>query len=646
MRAIYGRGNSSKQEAIKASIRQYVDEISRPQKWILLLILDLLLFLLAAILSIGLRFDFESWFPLIVTYQKEILLLVVIQSIVFLSLGIYKAIVRHISAEFVFSILSATALSGAIVFTLRWGLNQHHLPWTALANYLVLVIVGVTAIRLLARRILWWAGVGAVVANDAQRVAIYGAGNAGATLARSLQKEAMFDPICFIDDDPALQRRRLLGLSVHSPRQIRRLQQKQGIEAIFVAIPSLTGKRRQEILEDLQQYKLAVKTVPSIGEILSGSATIDRLRDIDIEDLLGREPVAPDDNLLGRDITDKIVLVTGAGGSIGTELCRQIAKAQPRELILYELSEFALYRIDLELTENHPTLTKTAHLGSVVDRERLLNILQDHRVQTVYHAAAYKHVPLVEANPISGIINNIIGTRTAMETSIAAGVEKFVLISTDKAVRPTNIMGTTKRVAELILQARAATDIDTCLTMVRFGNVLGSSGSVIPRFQEQLATGKPLTVTHADITRYFMSIPEAASLVIQAGAMATGGEVFLLQMGEPVKIYDLAAQMIRLHGLEPEVDVPILITGLRPGEKIYEELLLDMEKATPTEHHKIFCGRETWLPQETVEKYLAQLESAIGNHAEERCIELLRRMVPEYKPTPSRLVSVGKAEVN
>jgi FlaA1/EpsC-like NDP-sugar epimerase len=326
-------------------------------------------------------------------------------------------------------------------------------------------------------------------------------------------------------------------------------------------------------------------------------------------------------------------LVTGGGGSIGSELCRQIAKQNPKMLLVYELHEFALYQMDMELTEQYPTLNKVACLGSVTDAQALTRVLQKYSVETVYHAAAYKHVPIVEANPISGMINNISGTLTAAQCAIACGVNKFVLISTDKAVRPTNIMGATKRVAELVLQGLADLPThDTCFTMVRFGNVLGSSGSVVPRFREQITSGKSITLTHADITRYFMTIPEAATLVIQAGAMAKGGEVFLLDMGEPVKIYDLAVQMIRLHCMEPHKDVKIEITGLRPGEKIYEELLIDCDAALPTGHSKIFCAREAKLAWKEIEPQLTTLLEAAADCEVNECVSVLHNLVPEYQP--------------
>ncbi|MEY2984636.1 MAG: hypothetical protein RLZZ568_1253, partial [Cyanobacteriota bacterium] len=365
------------------------------------------------------------------------------------------------------------------------------------------------------------------------------------------------------------------------------------------------------------------------------------IRDLEISDLLGREEVLPDPSLLSVNITNKVVLVTGAGGSIGSELCRQIAQQSPQELILYELNEFALYTIDIELSESFPHMSRSSYLGSVTDKEHLENILTTHRVDTVYHAAAYKHVPLVELNPAQGILNNVYGTLVCAQAARECGVERFVLISTDKAVRPTNIMGTTKRVAELILQAFSALHgLQTKFVMVRFGNVLNSTGSVVPRFQKLIKERRLITVTHPEITRYFMSIPEAARLVIQAGAMGQGGDVFLLDMGDPIKIYDLAVQMIELSGLELGRDIDIVITGLRPGEKLYEELLIRQDTAVATRHPKIFAAKEGQIPWETLKPLLDNLLSAAESGNKDAIIASLKSIVPEYSPRPHSALSI------
>ncbi|MGL5035652.1 MAG: UDP-N-acetylglucosamine 4,6-dehydratase family protein, partial [Microcystaceae cyanobacterium] len=366
--------------------------------------------------------------------------------------------------------------------------------------------------------------------------------------------------------------------------------------------------RRREIVEYIEKLPIIVKTLPTIAKLMSGEFSINNLRNIDVTELLGREEVQPYPDLLQTNITNKQVLVTGAGGSIGSELCRQIAQLHPKSLVLYEMSEFALYTIEQELHKAYPKLKCFGYLGNVTDELHFRKILRRHQVQTIYHAAAYKHVPIVEANPTLGITNNVQGTLSVAQAAIACEVEKMVLISTDKAVRPTNIMGASKRIAELVIQAFAdLKDHQTCFTCVRFGNVLDSSGSVVPLFRRQIAEGQALTVTDSDVTRYFMSIPEAVRLVIQAGAMSQGGEVFLLDMGEPIRIYDLAVQMIRLSGLELGRDIDIQITGLRPGEKLYEELLIDTTKATETLHPRIFCAQEPHLAWSELTSQLEKL---------------------------------------
>ncbi len=609
--------------------------ISLPQgsKLLLLTIIDLIAFLVTIYTAICFKFDFNSPIAVVMTFWQSIALIVGCKLLIFWQMGVYKPVLRYLGAEFVPIVLRAIIASLIVSIGLSYIWPSAGLPVTILVNDAILTMLSLLITRLLFRSALTKILYGEdTEPHNIAKAAIYGAGSAGSLLYDTLLRESGYQPVCFIDDRPDLYNRVLNGLKVYPPSELQRLKAEEKINVVLLAIPAASGSRRKEILNSLQSLAISIKTVPSISEILTAGGAVDKVRDINIEDLLGREQIDPLPELVQADVKGKVVLVTGAGGSIGSELCRQIARLQPQELVLYDLSEFALYQIDLELAEVYPSLAKSTYLGSVVDRERLGWLLRDRGVQTVYHAAAYKHVPMVEANVVAGVRNNIIGTWVAAEESISAGVEKFVLISTDKAVRPTNVMGATKRVTELILQGLAAKGVSTCLTMVRFGNVLGSSGSVIPRFQQQLIKGQPLTVTHEDITRYFMSIPEAATLVLQAGAMGIGGEVFLLDMGEPVRIYDLAAQMIRLNGLVPEVDVPIEITGLRPGEKIYEELLLDMDLALPTQHPKIFCAREDLLTWDVLQLNLDRLVAEVAiNHAE-GCLALLRNLVPEYQP--------------
>ena len=547
--------------------------------------------------------------------------------------GIYQQVLRYIDGGFIFTIakaIGASFLATTIIANLF--VNPAIPASVALVDAMLALILSI-AFRLCVRLTLGRMRQINYPCPDVSGVVIYGAGSAGCILAQALAGEHGKRPVGFIDDNPYLQGRNVQGIRVYAPAELLKLKANVGFDEILLAMPSLEGHRKRDILQKLQILGVPVKTVPSITEILSGHVSIAKVRELDIEDLLGRKPIAARPELLQHDITDRVVLVTGGGGSIGSELCRQIAKQQPKLLIVYELHEFALYQMDMELGENYPSLNKVACLGSVTDAQALTQVLEKYGVQTIYHAAAYKHVPIVEANPVSGIINNISGTLTTAKCAIACGVSKFVLISTDKAVRPTNIMGATKRVAELVLQGLAdLPNHDTCFTMVRFGNVLGSSGSVVPRFREQITSGKSITLTHADITRYFMTIPEAATLVIQAGAMAKGGEVFLLDMGEPVKIFDLATQMIRLHGMEPHKDVTIEIVGLRPGEKIYEELLIDCDAALPTGHPKIFCAREAKLAWKELSPQLTNLLEAAAECEVTGCVSALHDLVPEYQP--------------
>ncbi len=608
--------------------------LSRPQKRLILLSLDTAVFLVAIYGAFGLRFS--SLLPVQQTwpYLWLILLLIVIKPLVFLVTGMYRPVLRYAGLEFLLTATKAVLFSSGAFVLLAYLFEFLQLPRSVLLNDALLTLLLVVGVRLSLR---WLVNtlIGLPRQNQTpERIVIYGAGSAGSQLAQSLVHHPSYQPVAFVDDDPSLANQNIQGLPVYAPSTLPRLQLQKPFDTILLAMPSVDRIRKRQILEGLQFLSLPVKTVPCVGEILSGQVSISEIRNIDIADLLGREEVIPDPELLQMNITGKTVLVTGAGGSIGSELCRQIAQQQPKCLVLYELGEFALYSIDMELAEAYPTLKCVACLGSVNDEKRLAGVLTQYQVDTIYHAAAYKHVPLVEANPAPGIINNVVGTWTTVRCAIDCGVANFVLISTDKAVRPTNIMGASKRVAELIVQALAErSGISTRFTIVRFGNVLDSSGSVVPRFRKQIAEGQAITVTHPEMTRYFMSIPEAARLVIQAGAMGKRGEIFLLDMGEPVRIYDLALQMIQLSGLVPGKDIDIKITGLRPGEKLHEELLVDSAKARPTQHPKIFCAQEAKIHWEFLQPLLEALvqktrtDDLVAIRAE------LQRLVPEYQPS-------------
>ncbi|MEN9495524.1 MAG: hypothetical protein RLZZ137_564 [Cyanobacteriota bacterium] len=470
------------------------------------------------------------------------------------------------------------------------------------------------------------------------RVAIYGAGAAGGQLAAALRLAGGHSVELFLDDAVHLWRRDINGIPIRSPQALS--QALGSIDQVLLAIPSLSRSQRRRIVDALQPFGIPVLQVPSVEEITSGRARIDALRPIVIEELLGRDAVPPDPRLLGPGISDQVVLVSGAGGSIGAELCRQILQLQPRRLVLLERSEPSLYAIEQELRSTLPAAVElVAVLGSAANRPLVERVMREQVVQAVFHAAAYKHVPLVQANPLAGLANNVLATQVVASAAVAAGVSSFTLISTDKAVRPTNVMGASKRAAELVIQALAQ-ELPAAgprLAMVRFGNVLGSSGSVVPLFREQIANGGPITLTHPEIIRYFMTIPEAAQLVLQAAVLAEGGDLFLLDMGEPVRIKELAEQMVRLSGRSlrdarhPDGDIEIICTGLRPGEKLYEELLIDADSEA-TAHPLIYRARERALPPALVWHELEALEVAVARQDQAAALAVLARLVPEWQP--------------
>ncbi|GAA5214045.1 hypothetical protein GCM10025776_05110 [Corallincola platygyrae] len=471
---------------------------------------------------------------------------------------------------------------------------------------------------------------------------IYGAGGSGRQLCIALRYSHEYAAVAFVDDDDTLAGTVIQGLKVLKPNDLSRLITKYSVKKVLLALPRASRKRRSQIISNLAPLSVEVLTVPNMPDIVSGKSKIDELRDVPIDDLLGRDTVAPHPTLMSADVLHKNVMVTGAGGSIGSELCRQILQQRPNRLVLFEISEFALYSIDKELTALSEELGVDVEivplLGSVQRKNRLSATMSAFQIHTVYHAAAYKHVPLVEYNVVEGVRNNVFGTLFSGEAALETGVETFVLVSTDKAVRPTNVMGTTKRMAELSLQALAEISNTTRFSMVRFGNVLGSSGSVIPLFKRQIASGGPITVTHPEIIRYFMTIPEAAQLVIQAGAMGKGGDVFVLDMGEPVKIVDLARNLINLSGLQvrdednPEGDVEIQFTGLRPGEKLYEELLIG-DNVKTTSHERIMAADEVYLNWNELEVMLSKLDLACHNFDHDSIRALLLEAPTGFDPT-------------
>ena len=547
--------------------------------------------------------------------------------LIFTKLGLYRAVIRYIGQHALGAVL-AGIVSSAFVLTLLFALLQVHDKGNLIFVYAILSLVSSGGLRLLARMFL-------VQRNNGhkERVLIYGAGSSGRQLAQALMNGEQYNPVVFIDDDTTLHRSTILGVPVGAPAQISSLIKSYNISRILLALPSVSRARRREVLDALEELPIPVQSIPGMSDLVDGSMRIDELQDVKIEDLLGRDPVAPKTKLLRANIRNKVVMVTGAGGSIGSELCRQIINGEPTALVLFELSEFGLYAIEQELAatlkQRELDIKLIPILGTVQNQSRLEKVMQAFNVQTVYHAAAYKHVPLVEYNVVEGVRNNVFGTWYAAEAAIASGVETFVLISTDKAVRPTNVMGASKRMAELVLQALSQRQKNTRFCMVRFGNVLGSSGSVVPLFREQIRKGGPITVTHKDIIRYFMTIPEAAQLVLQAGAMGHGGDVFVLDMGEPVKIADLAKRMVHLMGLEvkddihPNGDIEIGFTGLRPGEKLYEELLIG-ENVRETAHPRIMAASEVYLGWQQMAELLQRLEQCCETFAVDSIIEILR----------------------
>jgi FlaA1/EpsC-like NDP-sugar epimerase len=568
---------------------------------------------------------------------------------IFLFFGLYRAIFRYSGWSALMTVAKACALYGLTYATIFTAYGIDGVPRTVGLIQPILLLIGVGTLRAFAR---FWLGNSDLYRRltpmNQKRVLIYGAGEAGRQLAGAMQQSNQVQVAGYLDDDPHLQGGVLNGLRVFKPEELPNLANSLSINDVLLAIPSASRSRRNEILALISATKVAVRTLPDLSDLAKGKVTASDLRELDVEDLLGRVPVAPNPKLLNKNIANEVVLVTGAGGSIGSELCRQIIKQNPKSLILFEQSEFALYSIHQELLAKLNALTESGvnHavqlfpvLGSVQDEQLVAGVIGLYRPTTVFHAAAYKHVPLVEENFAQGIQNNVFGTQVVARAAMQFGVANFVLISTDKAVRPTNIMGASKRLAEMVLQALADSGLasKTTFSMVRFGNVLDSSGSVVPLFRKQIKDGGPITVTHPEVTRYFMTIPEAATLVIQAGAMAKGGDVFVLDMGEPVKIIDLARHMIELSGLEernpqnPEGQIDIEISGLRPGEKLYEELLIG-ENPQPTDHKLIMKANEQFLPLPSLEQKLKSLRQLLDSGSSAQIKAVLQEFVEGYIP--------------
>lgn len=601
-------------------------EASRTSKRLITLIYDSLIIPFAIYTALALRKG-----EVFVNLNQLTILTIIITTVstlaIFIKSGQYRAVIRYMAGKAFTSLAMGISISALILGTTSF-ITQANLPRSSIIIYWFTAFTLLGGPRLLIRAI-----VNQVNKTEKEAVLIYGAGNQGIALANALNNSDFYKPVSFIDDNEKKQGSVIQGLRVYSGKTILELIDNHNIKKVLLALGNANINQRKQLIERISQQGLEILTTPAVQDIISGKAKIEEVKEVDIEDLLGRDSVTPNESLLSHNITDKVVLVSGAGGSIGSELCRQIIKQKPAKLILLELNEFSLYSIEQELNQfclshNSENIEIISILGSVQKQNRLETIFKTFAVQTIYHAAAYKHVPMVEHNIVEGVRNNVFGTWYCAEAAISAGVERFVLISTDKAVRPTNVMGASKRVAELVLQALAKRQSDTLFCMVRFGNVLGSSGSVVPLFRKQIKAGGPITVTHPDIIRYFMTIPEASQLVIQAGAMGKGGDVFVLDMGEPVKITTLAQKMIKLSGLtektseETNGEIEIQFTGLRPGEKLYEELLIG-DNVEGSDHPRIMTANEVHLTWSDTHNLLNRIDKACHEFKVENVLKLL-----------------------
>ena len=615
----YSNKHSAESRSLAQSIAEYLLSLPRNAKRTILLFADFTMSVVCLYFAIAARYGYMGNHIGILKLCVYALFPVVGLYII----GFYKGVARSFFAAMMGRVLQLFFVLIVVAQAILFFKLVPNTPRAVPILYLFLFFIWLWNSRLTIRELLTrWQGQRQQRGNDNDEydnVLIYGAGYAGRELLEGLRNSHKYNVVAFIDDDPQLTGAYLLGKKIYTATELDDLVDELNIAQVFLAIPSISRAHKRQIIDKLSGIAIKIKELPSLEEIADEKVTVSSMRKIDILDVLDRQTVEPDEALLRLNIKDKRILITGAGGSIGSELCRQVMKNQPECIVLYDLSEFALYSIHQELiakqasNSTYQYIKIFAIIGSVTNEDNLLRIFKLYNIQTVYHAAAYKHVPLVEHNPFEGVLNNTKGTYHCARAAIKASVETFVLISTDKAVRPTNVMGASKRLAELVCQGLSQTDSQTCISMVRFGNVLGSSGSVVPVFTQQIEQGKPITVTHPDVTRYFMTIPEAANLVIQAGAMAAGGEVFVLDMGEPVKIVDLAHRMIHLSGCEvkddkhPHGDIEIVFTGLRSGEKLYEELIIGEDNVESTGHPLIMQAMEPSFPLYELESLLFEL---------------------------------------
>jgi len=621
---------------IATSLQIRLIQLSRRTKRFIAVLSDISVLIIALALTI--YFVNNQSISSISEHTSLFIVMILIALPVFAQQRLYRAIIRFIGTQMVFGVVRAVSVIALLLACagVLIGKDSISVVFSTTLIFWAFALLGIIGSRFAMRAYLMHKHL------VGERVAVYGAGEAGANLVSTLAGGQKFAPVAYLDDSLALQGRSINGLQVYSPEALPQIVREFGITRVLLALPSASRWKRRQIIANLENIAVYVQTIPDITDIVSGHARVDEIRDVDVADLLGRDSVPPNEQLLDACIRGKSVAVTGAGGSIGAELCRQILLLRPRRLVLLEISEAALYQIDRELRQiigpDELDIELVALLGSVNHQERVRMVFESYDIETVYHAAAYKHVPIVEHNMVEGIYNNIFGTWHTAQAAEDAGVETFVLISTDKAVSSVNVMGATKRFAELVLQGlHRRKGGRTRFCMVRFGNVLASSGSVVPLFREQIRRGGPVTVTHPEIIRYFMTIPEAAQLVIQAGSMGEGGDVFVLDMGQPVRIRDLAKRMIHLMGLtvrdqvDPEGDIAIEYTGLRPAEKLYEELLIG-NNVTGTEHPMIMRAMEESLPWDRLQVYLDELAEAVQGFDCQRTRDVLLASVGGYRP--------------
>jgi FlaA1/EpsC-like NDP-sugar epimerase len=618
----------------KIKMKEQLTNLSRRQKQALMIMSDVIILLLAIWLSFALRLG-VLWPDKILSNLWIFLIIPLVSIPLFIRFGLYKSVLKFMGTKVIVTAFQSITITSLFVGFAMMIFREADMPRTVILIFWFVSSILIIIMRFLYKGYLYsWDN----FVNDRKPTIIYGAGSAGAQIVESLRKNHEYAPIAFIDDDKSKQGTFINFTRIHPFSDLKDIIKKRKVKAILLAIPSLSEQRKRDLLKKLSKYPVEVKLLPSLSEIVSGRVSIENIRHVQVEDILGRTPVKPKTSLLKKNITGKNVLVTGAGGSIGSELCRQILKLKPNKIVLFEHSEFNLYSIDYELTSlGEKDCEIIPVLADVKSINKVENAIKENKINTIYHAAAYKHVPMVEKNTVEGVFNNVMGTYNVAVCARDNNVENMVLISTDKAVRPTNVMGASKRFSELVLQALNSEESNTCFSMVRFGNVLDSAGSVVPLFRRQIKEGGPVTVTHAKVTRYFMSIPEAVQLVLQAGAMAKGGDVFVLDMGEPVRILDLAHRMIYLSGLSPitsenpEGDIKIKFTGLREGEKLYEELLIGKD-VIQSKHPQIMQANEDFLSWQKVSSLIEDIKTNHEKLDDDSMRKVLIENVEGYKP--------------